>query len=298
MSFAIVFPGQGSQSVGMLSELAVAHPIVRATFQEASEATGVDLWVLSQEGPAETLNLTENTQPALLAAGVAVWRVYGEQGGERPTFLAGHSLGEYSALVAAGVLDFKAAARLVQKRGQLMQAAVPVGEGGMAAIIGLDNDKVQALCDEHAAGQVLSPANFNAHGQVVIAGDAAAVERAVANAKAFGAKLAKALPVSVPSHCMLMRDAADALTEELNAVEMLHAEIPVIQNVQAKPETDPDAIRASLAKQLYSPVRWVETVEFMASQGVEKLTEFGPGKVLVGLNKRIDKSMTASSFAF
>lgn len=293
MSFAIVFPGQGSQSVGMLADLAAAFPQVRETFEEASDAIGTDLWALSQEGPAEDLNRTENTQPAILSAGIAVWRIWQDQEGAQPTMLAGHSLGEYSALVAAGVLAFADAVRLVRERGRLMQAAVPAGEGAMAAILGLDDDQVRAICAEAAQGEVAEAVNFNSPGQVVIAGNAAAIARAVEAAKAAGARRALPLDVSVPSHCALMQDAAATLREAMNDITFAVPQIPVLHNVSVATADNPDAIRELLAQQLYSPVRWVETVRAMAEQGVDTLIEAGPGKVLSGLCKRIDKQIAA-----
>ena len=293
MSFAIVFPGQGSQSVGMLADLAAAFPQVRETFEEASDAIGTDLWALSQEGPAEDLNRTENTQPAMLSAGIAVWRVWQDQGGTQPAMLAGHSLGEYSALVAAGVLAFADAVCLVRERGRLMQAAVPAGEGAMAAILGLDDDQVRAICAEAAQGEVAEAVNFNSPGQVVIAGNAAAIARAVEAAKAAGARRALPLDVSVPSHCALMQEAAAALREAMDDITCAVPKIPVLHNVSVATADNPDAIRELLAQQLYSPVRWVETVRAMAEQGVDTLIEAGPGKVLTGLCKRIDKQIAA-----
>ncbi len=293
MSFAIVFPGQGSQSVGMLADLAAAFPQVRETFEEASDAIGTDLWVLTQKGPAEDLNRTENTQPAMLSAGIAVWRVWQDQGGARPAMLAGHSLGEYSALVAAGVLAFADAVRLVRERGRLMQAAVPAGEGAMAAILGLDDDQVRAICAEAAQGEVAEAVNFNSPGQVVIAGHAAAIARAVEAAKVAGARRALLLDVSVPSHCALMQEAAVALREYIDGIAFAAPQIPVLHNVSVASAEHPDAIRELLAQQLHSPVRWVETVRAMAEQGVDALVEAGPGKVLTGLCKRIDKQIAA-----
>ena len=293
MRLAMTFPGQGSQSVGMLGDLAAAFPLVRETFEEASDALGSDLWTLSQQGPAEELNRTENTQPAMLAADIAVWRVWNEQGGPEPMLLAGHSLGEYAALVAAGALEFADAVRLVRERGRLMQEAVPAGEGAMAAILGLDDDQVRAICAEAAQGEVAEAVNFNSPGQVVIAGDAAAIARAVELAKAAGAKRALPLDVSVPSHCALMRDAAQRLREVLQSVAVEAPRIPVLHNVTVEPAAEPDAIRDLLARQLHGPVRWVETVRAMREQGAEALVEAGPGKVLTGLCKRIDRQITA-----
>ncbi len=284
---AMVFPGQGSQSVGMLAELAALYPSVETTFGEASAALGYDLWALTQQGPAEELNKTWQTQPALLAASVAIWRVWRQQGGKKPAWLAGHSLGEYSALVCAGVLDFAAAAKLVELRGKLMQEAVPAGVGAMSAIIGLDNAAIAKACEEAAQGQIVSPVNFNSPGQVVIAGHKEAVERAGAACKAAGAKRALPLPVSVPSHCALMEPAAKKLAVALRDVRFSTPEVPVVNNVDVKTETDPDAIRSALVRQLYHPVRWTETVQYLAAHGAEVLIEAGPGKVLTGLTKRI-----------
>ncbi|EPH7221540.1 ACP S-malonyltransferase [Serratia marcescens] len=293
--FAFVFPGQGSQAVGMLAELAAQFPIVEETFGEASSALGYDLWQLVQQGPAEELNKTWQTQPALLAASVAIFRVWQQQGGKAPALMAGHSLGEYSALVCAGVLDFKAAIRLVELRGKLMQEAVPEGTGAMYAIIGLDNDAIAKACEESAQGQVVSPVNFNSPGQVVIAGNKEAVERAGAACKAAGAKRALPLPVSVPSHCALMKPAADKLAVALKDITFNAPQVPVVNNVDVRTENDPEAIRSALVRQLYSPVRWTESVEFIAAQGVTSLLEVGPGKVLTGLTKRIVDTLTAAA---
>ncbi|AVJ17273.1 [acyl-carrier-protein] S-malonyltransferase [Serratia sp. MYb239] len=293
--FAFVFPGQGSQTVGMLAELAAEFPVVEQTFSEASAALGYDLWQLVQQGPAEELNKTWQTQPALLAASVAIFRVWQQQGGKAPVLMAGHSLGEYSALVCAGVLDFQEAVRLVELRGKLMQEAVPAGTGAMYAIIGLDNDAIAKACADAAEGQVVSPVNFNSPGQVVIAGNKEAVERAGAACKAAGAKRALPLPVSVPSHCALMKPAADKLAVALEAVTFNTPQIPVVNNVDVKIENDPQAIRSALVRQLYSPVRWTESVEFISAQGVSSLLEVGPGKVLTGLTKRIVDTMTAAA---
>ncbi|MCI1678907.1 MAG: ACP S-malonyltransferase [Ewingella americana] len=292
---AVVFPGQGSQALGMLADLAAAHAIVEETFAEASSALGYDLWELVQQGPAEELNKTWQTQPALLAASVAIWRVWQQSNGAKPAFLAGHSLGEYSALVCAGVLDFKQAISLVELRGKLMQEAVPEGTGAMSAIIGLDNDAIAKACEESAQGQVVSPVNFNSPGQVVIAGHKEAVERAGAACKAAGAKRALPLPVSVPSHCALMKPAADKMAVALEEVTFSEPQYPVVNNVDVKVETSPEAIRSALVRQLYNPVRWTESVEFMAAQGVEHLVEVGPGKVLTGLTKRIVDTLTAAA---
>lgn len=293
--FAFVFPGQGSQTVGMLTELAATYPLVEETFREASDALGYDLWQLVSQGPAEELNKTWQTQPALLAASVAVYRVWQQQGGEQPALMAGHSLGEYSALVCAGVLNFADAVKLVELRGKLMQEAVPEGTGAMQAIIGLDDAAIRKACEESAQGQVVSPVNFNSPGQVVIAGNKEAVERAGAACKAAGAKRALPLPVSVPSHCALMKPAADKLAVALESITFNEPAVPVINNVDVKAETDAAAIRHALVRQLYSPVRWTESVEAMAAQGVTQLLEMGPGKVLTGLTKRIVDSLTAAA---
>ncbi|HEJ9057298.1 TPA: ACP S-malonyltransferase [Serratia fonticola] len=292
---AFVFPGQGSQTVGMLADLAAQFPIVEQTFSDASAALGYDLWQLVQTGPAEELNKTWQTQPALLAASVAIFRVWQQQGGNMPVMMAGHSLGEYSALVCAGVLDFAAAIRLVELRGKLMQEAVPEGTGAMYAIIGLDNASIAKACEESAQGQVVSPVNFNSPGQVVIAGNKEAVERAGAACKAAGAKRALPLPVSVPSHCALMKPAADKLAVALQDITFNAPTVPVVNNVDVCAETAPEAIRSALVRQLYSPVRWTESVEFMAAEGVTLLLEVGPGKVLTGLTKRIVDTLTAAA---
>ncbi|MEN4562669.1 ACP S-malonyltransferase [Pantoea agglomerans] len=293
--FAFVFPGQGSQTVGMLTELAATYSLVEETFREASDALGYDLWQLVSQGPAEELNKTWQTQPALLAASVAIYRVWQQQGGEQPALMAGHSLGEYSALVCAGVLNFADAVKLVELRGKLMQEAVPEGTGAMQAIIGLDDAAIRKACEESAQGQVVSPVNFNSPGQVVIAGNKEAVERAGAACKAAGAKRALPLPVSVPSHCALMKPAADKLAVALESITFNAPAVPVINNVDVKAETDAAAIRHALVRQLYSPVRWTESVEAMAAQGVTQLLEMGPGKVLTGLTKRIVDSLTAAA---
>lgn len=294
-TLAFIFPGQGSQQLGMLSELAERYAVVRSTFEEASTALGYDLWHLVQEGPAEDLNRTDITQPAILAASVAVWRVWQELEGTRPAWLAGHSLGEYSALVCSGAMDFADGLRLVRKRGEFMQEAVPQGQGAMAAILGLDADKVEEACTAAAQGEVVAAVNYNAPGQIVIAGNVAAVERAILACQQAGARRAIPLPVSVPSHCELMRPAAEQLANELNLIQLSKPRIPVVQNVHAAPETEVAAIRDNLLAQLYRPVRWIESIEFMAQQGVNSYIECGPGKVLVGLNKRIVK--TAKSLA-
>ncbi len=295
MSLAFVFPGQGSQSVGMLADLAASYPQVEATFAEASEVLGYDLWKLVQEGPAEELNQTHITQPAMLSAGVAVWRVWQEKGGAQPAMMAGHSLGEYTALVCAGALAFKDAVALVAERGRLMQEAVPAGTGAMAAILGLEDEQVADVCAKAAEGQVLSPVNYNSPGQVVVAGQAEAVNRAVEVAKEAGAKRALLLPVSVPSHCALMQPAAEQLALKLADIEVNTPSIPVINNVDVTVADSPEAIRDALVRQLYSPVRWVETVRKMNADGADALVECGPGKVLAGLNKRIERGMGADA---
>ncbi|WP_407330612.1 ACP S-malonyltransferase [Enterovibrio sp. 27052020O] len=294
-NFAVVFPGQGSQTVGMLAQLAEQFDVVKQTFAEASDVLGYDLWALVQNGPDTDLNQTHRTQPALLTASVAIWRVWQQEGGAQPSMMAGHSLGEYSALVCAGVIDFKEAVKLVELRGQLMQEAVPAGVGAMSAIIGLDNDAIAKACEEAAQGQVVSPVNFNSPGQVVIAGNKEAVERANVLCKEAGAKRALPLPVSVPSHCALMKPAADKLAAELESIEFSTPSIPVINNADVVAETDPAAIKSALVRQLYGPVRWTESVEKMAGEGVELLLEMGPGKVLTGLAKRIDRNINAAA---
>ncbi|TVQ85371.1 MAG: [acyl-carrier-protein] S-malonyltransferase [Chromatiaceae bacterium] len=292
---AFLFPGQGSQAVGMLADLATAYPLVQATFEEAGSVLGRDLWQLVSSGPAAELDRTETTQPAMLAAGVAVWRCWQVQGGPRPVVMAGHSLGEYTALVCAEALTFADAVALVAERARLMQVAVPVGQGAMAALLGLDDAAVGALCAEQAEGEVLEAVNYNAPGQVVIAGTSAAVARAVAAARAAGAKRAVVLPVSVPSHCALMRPAALQLAEHLAAIRINTPAIPVVHNVNAGTASDPAQVRELLARQLYSPVRWVECVQAIAAQGVTLAFEAGPGKVLTGLGKRIDRCLETRS---
>lgn len=290
-SLAFVFPGQGSQSLAMLAEHGAQQPLILDTFAEASEALGYDLWALTQQGPEEQLNQTDKTQPAILAASVALWRLWLAEGGARPAFVAGHSLGEYSALVAAGSLSLAAGVKLVEHRGQLMQQAVPAGQGGMAAILGLDDADVLAACAEAAQGEVVSAVNFNAPGQVVIAGGAAAVARAIEACKARGAKRAMPLPVSVPSHCALMRPAAERFAEAVAAIDWQAPQIALVQNVSAAVVTDLESLKRDLLAQLYSPVRWVESMVCLAGQGVTDLVECGPGKVLSGLNKRCVKGI-------
>jgi [acyl-carrier-protein] S-malonyltransferase len=293
VSLAIVFPGQGSQSVGMLGPLAERYPLVRETFAEASRALGYDLWAVTSQGPDTELNRTEVTQPAMLAAGVAVYRLWQDQGGATPALMAGHSLGEYSALVCAGALDFETGVELVAERGRLMQNAVPAGQGAMAAVLGLDDAVVRAVCEQASEGEVVEAVNFNAPGQVVIAGESAAVERAAALAKEQGAKRVLPLPVSVPSHSSLMRPAAEALHTHLEQIEIRVPEIPVLHNVDAATRDSADAIREALARQLHSPVQWVQTEQAMLAQGASAFVEAGPGKVLTGLIKRIDKTARA-----
>jgi [acyl-carrier-protein] S-malonyltransferase len=292
---AVVFPGQGSQSVGMLSDLVAGYAVVRRTFDQASEVLGYDLCRLTREGPEEELNRTDRTQPAMLAAGVAVWRLWREQGGRLPAVMAGHSLGEYTALVCAEALSFECALELVSERARYMQQAVPLGHGAMAAVLGLDDAQVIAACAQAAQGETVSAANFNSPGQVVIAGHAAAVERAAALAREAGAKRAVMLAVSVPSHCALMAPAAERLGALLAETAFDPPSIPVIHNADVASYNDAARIRDALARQLHSPVRWVETIQRMKAMGVTKVIEFGPGKVLTGLNKRIDKEIGAQS---
>lgn len=290
---ALVFPGQGSQSVGMLAELSELHPSVKATFEEASDGAGVDLWALSQGGPEEMLNRTEYTQPALLAAGIAVWRLWQAQGGMQPSVLAGHSLGEYTALVAAGALSLKDGAHLVRIRGQLMQEAAPAGVGAMAAVLGADDAVVEAACVEASGAQVVLPANYNSPGQIVIGGDAAAVDRALALLQAQGVRKAVKLAVSVPSHTPLMREAANRLAQAMAGMAWSQPALPVVQNVDAAVHASLDDIRDALVRQLYLPVQWTACVQALAARGVGRVGECGPGKVLAGLAKRIDKSLDA-----
>jgi [acyl-carrier-protein] S-malonyltransferase len=289
MTVAFVFPGQGSQSVGMMNSLAASSPIIAATFAEASAVLGYDLWQVVVDGPEERLNQTEVTQPAMLAAGIATWRFWLAEGGSEPALVAGHSLGEYSALVAAGALAFTDAIALVAARGRAMQQAVNAGEGAMAAILGLDDARVIACCHVAAESEVVAAVNFNAPGQVVIAGHRAAVERAVAACKVAGAKRAVLLPVSVPSHCALMAPAAAALEAVLASCTVTAPRIAVINNVDVAAAAEPAEIRAALVRQLYSPVRWVETIQQIEARGATKIIECGPGKVLTGLNKRCVK---------
>jgi [acyl-carrier-protein] S-malonyltransferase len=292
-AIAMVFPGQGSQSVGMLSALAGPFPQVEETFEEASDILGYDLWELVGQGPAEDLNQTDRTQPAMLAAGVAVWRVWMREGGPGPSLLAGHSLGEYTALVCAGALDYPEAVSLVAARGRCMQEAVAAGTGAMAAVLGLSDAAVVEVCCAAAQGEVVSAVNYNSPGQVVIAGHSGAVQRAMSLAQERGAKRVVRLPVSVPSHCALMKPAAECFAARLAGAVLHRAQIPVIRNVDAVPHEDPDDIRAALIRQLYSPVQWVRTVEAIRDAGITRFIEAGPGKVLAGLCKRIDKSLQA-----
>lgn len=294
MSFSIIFPGQGSQTIGMMGELAAQHSIVKDLFVEASDILGVDMWALTQEGPIEQLSQTENTQPALLTAGVAAWRVWQKLGGDQPAIMAGHSLGEYTALVAAGALSFSDGVALVRDRGRYMQDAVPAGQGGMAAIIGLDDEQVIRVCAEVAGDDVLQAVNFNAPGQVVIAGTAAAIERAAPAMKEAGAKRALALPVSIPAHSTLMSPASARLAERLATIEVVLPLIPVLHNCNVEIAKTADEIKANLVSQLDSPVRWSESVVSMHQQGVSSFIESGPGKVLGGMVKRIVKGVNVA----
>ncbi len=290
-SLAFVFPGQGSQHLGMLAELAEANPIIQSTFAEASEVLGYDLWALVQDGPEADLNQTDRTQPALLTTGVALWRLWQQKGGAVPAVMAGHSLGEYTALVCAGAIDFKDGVNLVKLRGEFMQQAVPAGAGAMAAILGLDDAAIQSACDVAAEGEVVAPVNFNCPGQVVIAGNKAAVERAIDGCKAAGAKRAIPLPVSVPSHCVLMKPAAEKMAQALQAIEIAMPTIDVIQNVSATKTESVDELVNNLLSQLYSPVQWTESIQRMVELGIETTIECGPGKVLSGLNKKIHRPL-------
>jgi [acyl-carrier-protein] S-malonyltransferase len=291
VSTAFVFPGQGSQSVGMLAELAAAHPALRAAFDEAAQGAGVDLWALSQQGPEDQLNRTEFTQPALLAGSVGVYRAWIAAGGAVPTLLAGHSLGEYSALVCAGALDLHDAAALVRERGRLMQDAVPAGVGAMAAVLGGDDAQIAEACAAVAGDEIVAPANYNSPGQVVIAGHAAAVDRALARLAEQGVRKAVKLPVSVPSHTALMRGAAERLAERMAGITWRAPAVPVVQNADARSFDGVDEIRAALARQLHQPVRWTACVEVLRARGATRLAECGPGKVLAGLVKRIDRAL-------
>lgn len=292
-SLAFVFPGQGSQSLGMLAALAGEHPVVVETFREASTVLGYDLWAVTQDGPEAELNRTDRTQPAMLAAGIAVWRVWQNVHTARPGVVAGHSLGEYTALVCAGAIGFRDAVRIVADRARYMQEAVPEGQGAMAAILGLTDDEVRSVCNAASQGDVVEAVNFNAPGQVVVAGTAAAVSRAVEQARAAGAKRAITLPVSAPSHCSLMKPASQRLAARLGDVLIQKPTIPVLHNVDAAPCEDPSGIRDRLVRQLYSPVLWVKTIESMRDRGVRRIVECGPGRVLAGLAKRIDRAIAS-----
>ena len=295
MSLAFIFPGQGSQSLGMLKELSENFSEVSATFQQASDALGYDLWSVIQDGPVEKLNSTDVTQPAMLAAGVATWRIWQAKGGAMPAMMAGHSLGEYTALVCSGSLDFVDAIKLVSQRGQFMMQAVPAGTGAMAAVLGMEDEAVRKVCLEAAQGEVLEAVNYNSPGQVVVTGNKSAVERVCILAKEQGAKRALELPVSVPSHCALMKPAAEQLAEVLNTISFNTPSIPVINNVDVIAAESEADIRDALKRQLFSPVRWVETIEKMSADGADQFMECGPGKVLVGLNKRINKTLTSAA---
>ncbi len=288
-NLAFVFPGQGSQSIGMLNDLSEAYPIIKQTFERASDALGKDLWKLASEGPVDVLNQTQNTQPVMLTAGFAIWQLWCKSSSIKPAWMAGHSLGEYTALVCANAIKFEDAVKLVADRGLYMQEAVLGTGGAMAAILGLDDPKVIEICNSSALDQVVSPVNFNAPGQVVIAGDCDAVERAMVAAKDAGARRAVKLPVSVPSHCSLMKPAAEKLEQRLNEIEIESPDVTLIHNVDVASHNAPDVIRNALSEQLYKPVRWVDTIKFMHEQGVTQFVECGPGKVLMGLNKRIAK---------
>ncbi len=288
---AFVFPGQGSQKVGMLANAAANYSEVTQTFAQASEVLGYDLWDLVQTGPQDALNLTEKTQPLLLTASVALWRVWCANGGVKPSLLAGHSLGEFSALVCSEVISFESAVDLVKQRGQFMQSAVPVGVGAMAAIIGLDDASIIAICDKLSGREVVQAVNFNSPGQVVIAGHAEAVTQAMAACKEAGAKRALPLPVSAPFHTSLMQPAGDKLAEVLAGIEFSTPHIPIIHNVNALPESNPERIRQLMVEQIYSPVQWTNCIEYMVAQGVETTIECGPGKVLSGLSRRIHKPL-------
>lgn len=292
MTHAIIFPGQGSQSMGMLSDLAGQYTEVRETFQQASDILSRDLWAITQDGPEEELNATINTQPAMLAAGVAVWRIWDSVCSIKPEIMAGHSLGEYTALVCSGALSFADAVDLVAERAQLMQSAVPEGQGAMAALLGLDDDSVSEVCEQAAQGQVVEAVNFNSPGQVVIAGDTLAVERAIEIATDAGAKRVIQLPVSVPSHCALMKPAAEKLSEKLAGITIQSPQIKVLHNVDAGLHEQSESIREALAAQLHSPVLWADTIRQIANDGITKIIELGPGRVLTGLNKRIDRSLS------
>ena len=294
-NLAFVFPGQGSQKIGMLAELAADNPTVEATFAEASEALSYDLWDMIQNGDQEDINLTERTQPILLASSVAIWRLWGEKGGPMPSQFAGHSLGEWSALVCAGSLDFADAVKIVRSRGAYMQQSVPIGEGAMAAILGIADDIIIAACDSARESGVVNAVNFNAPGQVVIAGSTAGVDRAITICKEAGAKRAMALPVSAPFHTSLMRPAAEQLAELVQATSFVSPTIPVIHNVTAQTEADPKIIKSLMLEQIYKPVMWVDCILALKAAGAEQFVECGPGRVLNGLSKRIDRDLTSFS---
>lgn len=296
-SLAFVFPGQGSQQVGMLSELAESHPVIKNTFAEASEVLGYDLWDLVQNGPEADLNQTDKTQPALLTSGVALWRLWQEQGGATPVLMAGHSLGEYTALVCSGAISFADGVNLVKLRGEFMQQAVPAGAGAMAAILGLDDESIEKACEAAEQGDVVSPVNYNCPGQIVIAGQKDAVDRAIANCKEVGAKRAIPLPVSVPSHCALMKPAAEKMAEELAKIDISMPEISVVQNVTASAAASVEELKENLLQQLYSPVLWTKSVQSMVEKGVESTVECGPGKVLSGLNKKVHKPLSVAAIS-
>jgi len=295
MNYAITFPGQGSQSIGMLKELAITFPLVKQTFEEASDVLSFDLWKLVQEGDESDLNRTDNTQPAMLSAGIAVGKIWKNHCNQLPSFLAGHSLGEYTALCFAGVFSFTDAVKLVATRGKLMQAAVSEGEGAMAAILGLEDVQVLEACQKASQNEVVTPANFNGPGQVVISGSKPAVERAISEAKQLGAKRAILLPVSVPAHCALMKPAADQLSSVLSDIKMISPTMSVVHNVDVSIKTNPDDIRKVLIAQLSQSVRWTETVQFFVKENIECVLELGHGKVLTGINKRVNKNLNALS---
>lgn len=294
-NLAFVFPGQGSQKIGMLAELASLNPTVEATFKEASDVLDYDLWQMIQQGEQADINLTERTQPMLLASSVAIWRLWNEKGGPTPAQMAGHSLGEWSALVCAGAVEFADAVKIVRARGAYMQEAVPVGEGAMAAILGLSDEVITAACDKARDHGIVDAVNFNAPGQVVIAGSAAAVDRAIAICKEAGAKRALALPVSAPFHTSLMQPAAEQLTELVESTTFASPTIPVIHNVTAKPEQDAKAIKSLMLEQIYKPVLWVDCILALKAAGAEHFVECGPGRVLNGLTKRIDRDLKSLS---
>lgn len=293
---AFIFPGQGSQYVGMLAELTREFPIVEKTFLEASQKLQYDLWQLTQQGPEEQLNLTENTQLILLASEIAMWRIWLSQNGTKPLFLAGHSLGEYSALVCAAAINYQDAIKLVAERGRLMQQAVPAGQGGMVAIVGLNEEKVAQICQKAAQDQILTPASYNAIGQTVLSGHIEAVKRVIKIAKVAGAKVAKLLKVSIPAHCKLMKPAAEELANSLDKINIVKPKIPVVNNVDVECYENADDIRNGLVRQLYNPVRWVETIQFLHQQDIDYLVECGPGKVLAGLNKRMVNNLPTIKF--